>query len=413
MKLPLLVLCIDRDNDLFEKAGVSGPIIGSANNIKAATKLALVDPEDPDSNAIFYAVKIFDKLKKEGVPAEIATLTGDKNIGYDSDREISFQLDKIVREFHATSCILVSDGASDEEIIPLIKSRLKIDSTKIVFIKQAKELEKTYFVLLEKLKDPHYSRPILGIPALLLLIFGSARMLGLGIDIIALTLSLLIFLKLAGIDRFVFNLLREFRFSIEKSSWISFVSAMALFLTALIIFYQSFFDGIVKGFGEEKLIAYVIRNTSLLFLFSFILILVGKSIDALSEKRKFVITKYSLYAVALTLAFLVLKVGSDWVLNMEPPYVAFSDFLLTLVLSIFVGYSSTYVIREIRNDMVNKLKLEGKEVINQHGTYLGKVVGVSTSDSSLVVHTIFDKKYFIPFNTIASIGENIVTKAEG
>ena len=56
MDRPILVLCIDRDNDLFEKAKVSGPLIGREKNIKGAIALSLADPEDPDSNAIYYAV---------------------------------------------------------------------------------------------------------------------------------------------------------------------------------------------------------------------------------------------------------------------------------------------------------------------------------------------------------------------
>ncbi|HID72329.1 TPA: DUF373 family protein, partial [Candidatus Micrarchaeota archaeon] len=164
MERPILVLCIDRDNDLYEKAKVSGPLIGRKKNLDGALKLAIADPEDPDSNAIFYSIKVFEQMKKDGHEVEVVTLTGDKNMGFKADKEISSQLDKIVRELNPVSCVLISDGASDEEIIPIIKSRLKIDSTKIVFIKQAKELEKTYFVLIEKLKDPYYARTVVGIP---------------------------------------------------------------------------------------------------------------------------------------------------------------------------------------------------------------------------------------------------------
>src|SRR5271157_882097 len=168
MKRPILVVCIDRDNDLFEKAKVSGPLIGREKNLEGALALSLADPEDPDSNAIYYAIKIYDQMRGSGETAEIATLTGDKNLGFQADKEISAQLDRIISEMSPTSCVLVSDGASDEEILPIIKSRLKVDSTKIVFIKQAKELEKTYFVLLEKLRDPNYAKVVLGIPGLLI-----------------------------------------------------------------------------------------------------------------------------------------------------------------------------------------------------------------------------------------------------
>ena len=36
-----LIICIDRDNDLGEKAKVETPIIGRENNLKAATALGL------------------------------------------------------------------------------------------------------------------------------------------------------------------------------------------------------------------------------------------------------------------------------------------------------------------------------------------------------------------------------------
>lgn len=80
MKRPILILCIDRDNDLFEKGRVNGPLIGRERNLEGALALSLADPEDPDSNAIYYAIKTFDGMKAEGENVEIATLTGDKKL---------------------------------------------------------------------------------------------------------------------------------------------------------------------------------------------------------------------------------------------------------------------------------------------------------------------------------------------
>jgi putative membrane protein len=57
-----LVLCVDRDDDLGVKAGIETPVIGREKNINAAVSLALRDPEEPDANAIFEAVRIFDRL---------------------------------------------------------------------------------------------------------------------------------------------------------------------------------------------------------------------------------------------------------------------------------------------------------------------------------------------------------------
>lgn len=40
----VLVLCIDRDNDLGEKTGIAGPVMGRENNAEAAKKMMIVDP---------------------------------------------------------------------------------------------------------------------------------------------------------------------------------------------------------------------------------------------------------------------------------------------------------------------------------------------------------------------------------
>lgn len=413
MQRPILLLCVDRDNDLYEKAKVSAPVIGREKNVDAATKLAIADPEDPDANAIFYSVKMYDKFKKEGKNVEVVTLAGHKNLGYDADKEISKQLDKLIREMNPSSAILISDGIADEEIIPIIKSRIKIDSTRIVFVKQAKELEKTYFVLIEKLRDPHYARILLGIPAMLILLLSLTSYLGLGWQPVGIVAGIYLILRGFGISEYVWGTLKDFRFSIEKTSWISYIGGFALLLIAVLIAYQTHYDAIKLGFNGEKHIAYIIRNTVVLILVSVLLIITGKTIDALAEKQKFVITKYSLYAVATTLAVLVLKVGSDWVLNYFQPYVNFGDFLLTLIAAIIIGYVGTRIIKDIRTEMLVNMKLEGKEVINDYGNYIGKIVGVNGNEGILIVQTLFDKRFFLPFSSVSGINESVIVKGGG
>ncbi|MFH1393473.1 MAG: DUF373 family protein [Candidatus Micrarchaeota archaeon] len=410
MERPILVLCIDRDNDLYEKGKVSGPLIGRKKNIDGALKLAIADPEDPDSNAIFYAIKVFEQMKSDGHEVEVVTLTGDKKLGFKADKEISNQLDKVVREFNPTSCVLVSDGASDEEITPIIKSRLKIDSTKIVFIKQAKELEKTYFVLIEKLKDPYYAKTVLGIPALLILLLSVSSYLRLGWEPVGIIVGLYLFVRLLGLDEHIGNFIRDVRFSVEKTSWITYIAGFALFIISILMASQSFREATLLGLGGEKLVAYLIRNVVMVLLVAFVLLLSGKAIDAISEKRKYEVTKYALYMVGFTLAMLVLKVGSDWVLNLFEPFVYFPDFLLTLILAIAMAYVSTKIINGIRTDMLVRMKLEGKEAISEHGTYLGKIVGVDGRKGKLVIQTMFEKKYTMPVSAVTSVEENVILR---
>ena len=93
-KKKVLVLCVDRDNDIGIKTGIKPPIIGREHNLEAASKLALTDPEESDSNAIFGAVKVYDELSSESNNEEhqIATIAGSEFGGLEADRQLRDQL---------------------------------------------------------------------------------------------------------------------------------------------------------------------------------------------------------------------------------------------------------------------------------------------------------------------------------
>ncbi len=169
-----LVICIDRDNDLGEKAKVSSPIIGREENIKAAVALSIADPEDSDSNTIFGGVKVLDELRTKGLDAELITFAGDKKVGLTSDQKISQQLDDVLAKYHASNAIFISDGAEDETLLPIVQSRIKINSVKRIVIMQSSNLESTYYILKHAFNDPKISQTFfvpVGLAALIYSIF--------------------------------------------------------------------------------------------------------------------------------------------------------------------------------------------------------------------------------------------------
>ncbi len=407
-----LVICIDRDNDLYEKARLNGPIIGRKANIDAATKLALSDPEDVDANAMFYAIKLYDSLTKSKKKAEVITLTGHKSLGYKADREISNQLDRVISELGASSCVLISDGASDEEIVPIIKSRIKIDSTKIVYVKQAKELERTYYVILEKLRDPYYAKIILGIPALVLLLFSGASYLGLGWQPIGIIIGLyLLLFKGFGVEEHVLHFFGNLNFSFERVSWIANVLASILVLLIFIVLSHAYSTTLELGLYGEKMYAYIISSISPLLLVSSLLVIIGKAVDAILDKRSFVVTKYAQYSVAAVLLTLILDVGSKWIINMDPPYASFGDFFFTMLSSLVIAWISIVVINFIKTNSLLSMKLEGKEVINVNGSFIGRIVGVDGAHGLIILQNIFGKKISLPFDSISSVSEKVITKS--
>lgn len=169
--MDVLVLCIDRDNDLGRKAGVVSPVVGRSANIDAALKLATADPEDSDTNTIFGGIKVLDELVASGKAADIASLAGDVKVGLTSDSKLTSQLEDLIARFEPAGVIVVSDGAEDEAILPIIQSRVKVNGVRRVLVKQSPNLESTYYLLKQVFTDPKISHTFFIPPALALLMF--------------------------------------------------------------------------------------------------------------------------------------------------------------------------------------------------------------------------------------------------
>jgi len=236
-KTKTLVICVDRDNDIGEKAGLKTPIIGKEALLSAATKLALADPEESDINAIFEAVRIYDQLSssREDAEVEVVLITGDSNVGVDSDRKIGHELDVVLSKSRAESAILVSDGAEDEWIIPLIQSRVKIDSVRRVVVKQSEPLESTFYVIKRLLEDPKFSRTFLPPIGLILFLYAVSLLLGLSSKAMGLLLGVIgIYTLLKGLGRE--NLIIDFVESVKQSlysgkiSFVTYIVAIVLLL---------------------------------------------------------------------------------------------------------------------------------------------------------------------------------------
>ncbi len=172
----VLILCVDRDDDIGVKTKAKTPIVGRDACIKSAIDLSLVDPEEADANAIFASIKLLDELKAKGVPCEVAIVSGDQKGGYSADQKIKAQVLKLKERLGFQEIILVSDGIEDEVIIPVLQSIAPIASVHRIIIKHSRSVEESYAILAKYFKmliyDPRYSKFFLGIPGILLLIYG-------------------------------------------------------------------------------------------------------------------------------------------------------------------------------------------------------------------------------------------------
>lgn len=317
----ILVLCIDRDNDLGRKTKISGPVMGKENCLKAAVALAIADPADTDANTMFDAVKTFENSGAAGV----AVVTGDIKVGVESDRTISRQLDSLGSW---DGVILVTDGAEDEYVMPLVQSRMKIVSLRRVVVKQAEQLESAYYTALDFfkriMKDRELSRMLLGIPGTALLLFYlfgmSAWRFIIGI------FGLYLVIKGMQLESSLDSFLTDFRASFREMrfSFFTYVLAIVLFLVAL-------FQGInAASDGASVVIAAAsfVHDSAFTFLLSGVLVSVGKGVDAYPDLSRI------LYYISST----VLMGVSAWVLKAASTYFIEPAVGLTnLVSSVLIG----------------------------------------------------------------------------
>ena len=191
----LLVICVDRDNDVGEKTGIVTPVIGRDACIEAAQRLALEDPEDADSNSIFAAIKTYEDLISKGYQAEVITVAGVASRGVQADEKILEEVKKVLEKFPANGAVIVSDGEDDESVVPVIQNVLPVISVQRVVMKVSRSVEYSYAVFGKYLKmmayDTKYSKFFLGVPGILLLIGGIATVIGYTAEITAVLISIL------------------------------------------------------------------------------------------------------------------------------------------------------------------------------------------------------------------------------
>jgi putative membrane protein len=173
----LLVLCVDLDDDLGRKTGMETPVVGRDAVESAAVSLATADPEDSDVNVLFQGIHEYDELDADPDVEEevtVAAVTGTQGGDVKANRAIGEEIDRVLAGLSTgenVSAIVITDGAQDESVLPIVRSRVPIDSVRRVVVRQAQDLESIYYTMKQVLADPETRGTILVPLGILLLIY--------------------------------------------------------------------------------------------------------------------------------------------------------------------------------------------------------------------------------------------------
>jgi putative membrane protein len=235
----LLVLCVDLDDDLGRKTGLDTPVVGRDAVEEAAVALATADPEDSDVNVLFLGLHVHDSIHEEQV--EVAAVTGLEGGDVAANRAVGDEVDEVLARLNAdgpVSAIVVTDGAQDESVLPVIRSRVTVDGARRVVVRQAQDLESMYYTLKQVLDDPETRGTILVPLGVLLLMYPLAVLAdllglpGVVLGVSSAVLGLYALFRGLGLETTVDDLLERVRQSLYTGRVviITYVVAAALLL---------------------------------------------------------------------------------------------------------------------------------------------------------------------------------------
>ncbi|MCX6802127.1 MAG: DUF373 family protein [Candidatus Diapherotrites archaeon] len=366
----VLILCVDRDNDLGKKTGITGPVIGREENLKAATKLILADPEESDANSIFAAIKKYDSLRKEFQNLEIATITGYDKGGFRSDKELNEQLDFLEGKVKPEAFILVTDGGEDDQVLPLLQSRKKILSKEMVIVKQAQQVESVYYTIKEALKDPYLARIFFGIPGMILLLYALTLYLNVEnffLQGVAFIVGFYFLIKGFGIEARLHDFYESAvpSISLQRMSFIPYVAGIFVLIFAIITLISS----LPTSIAPIETYLGAVQGIYFFLTLSAICMVIGKIADAMHFRLAVKLRKYFIYAISIVILWFLLDAGTLVLLGKA----TVDFFWLAIVVSLAVIFVSIkgLEIFDFRT-RVSEL-LVGLPVYTKNGLWLGTV----------------------------------------
>ncbi|MGI0100117.1 MAG: DUF373 family protein [Candidatus Micrarchaeaceae archaeon] len=402
----LLVLAVDVDNDLFRKARITGPVIGRNDNLKAAAKLALADPEDTDSNTMFEAVKKYDEMKAKGYSVNVATVTGAEKEGYVADIELVRQIEFALERLKSDACILVTDGSSDARVLPLLKNRIKVNSVDIVRMKQAENIENTYFTILEKLKEPHYSRIVFGIPAILLILFAVSYYFHFGWQLPVALIGIYLIIKGFGLEDALVSSSKGLGFSIERLSFVFYIGAIIFFAISLILGYGALTTALSTTANPLVLGSQAVEGFLVLFPVSMVLYLIGRIIDLENKRMRYRAISQGTYVGYAIISITLLYLVSSWIIGQ----IYFWEFLVFSMAALVAGYGLSVFSAFLRRRAIRKAKIKDKHVINDIGAYIGKITDVDSKRGLIFVKTDYGSVIKYDVDRITGVSDRVIIK---
>jgi len=291
---------------------------------------------------------------------------------------------------------------ADEAIMPIIDSRIRVEAIDIAYVKQAKELEKAYFLFVEKLKDPHYAKIIFGLPALLLILFALINIFNIPWQYIAFLVGFYLLIKGFGIEE-RFGEMLDIKLEGNLGLIASILSAV-LIIIVFVIASSAYESKISSG----SIVAYAASlDVFVNFIFFIIIILtLTKLLISYHQANRFrLFTTLSLFT-SLTAAFLFAKIFLKWIINDVAPFFSFMDVLKYSTIILIVSYILYTYLDFLKKNAIKNIKIEGMAAYNAFGDVIGNVQKIE--GENIIIKSQLGKRIELSIDNISDVNENAV-----
>ena len=152
----------------------------------------------------------------------------------------------VIKETNAQDAILISDGAEDEYILPIIQSRLKITSIQRVNVKQSKQIEDTYYRIIKLLDEDKVKKQFFLPIALILIVWAIFAIFGMaasGFGAILFTLGIYLLIRTFNSEKKVAVIWHEFRAGLltGRPSFYTFIISIVIIAVSVFYAYNNIF----------------------------------------------------------------------------------------------------------------------------------------------------------------------------
>jgi len=196
-----LVVCVDRTGDIPRQTGLHTPVAGWEAVQSLVVEMGVADPEDSAVNCLLEALRVTRDLRDGDDDAVVAAVSGSGD-SVAADRSVADQLDDLIERYDPDSAVVVIDSAEDERVVPIVESRLRVDAVDRVVVRQARDLESTYYLLKQFLADEELRQTVLVPLGIVLLVFPALLMVtgSLAVAVAAITAVIGLFVLYKGLS---------------------------------------------------------------------------------------------------------------------------------------------------------------------------------------------------------------------